>query len=152
MTIPGWEDRDLVVLRAVVEYCETHAGYAEVHHIRSRVDLPERQIRKAFTALSHESPKLFGNFWHGGAGTEVHRLELPTGEARRRLGLWPKPEVRIEQMIKVLEALAERTSDPDEKAALTKSVRSVRAGLRASRDFLIGVASSAAVSGVVGGG
>jgi hypothetical protein len=59
MTIPGWEDRDLVVLRAAVEVCENNNGYAEIHHVRTRVKLSEFEIRRSFSALAHENPKLF---------------------------------------------------------------------------------------------
>jgi hypothetical protein len=91
MVNPTWEERDLLVLRAAVEYCEEHGGYAEAHHLRSRLDMSERDIRKAFNALCAETPKLFGNYSDGGVG--VYRVVRPTGEARRRLGMWPAREL-----------------------------------------------------------
>jgi hypothetical protein len=92
MDVPTWEDRDLPVLSAAVEACEKNGGFAEVHHIKARVDFDERTIRSALTALVWEEPKLFRSHWSGGAGVGVWRVEYPTGEARRRLRLWPSPE------------------------------------------------------------
>ena len=154
MMVPSWEDRDLRVLRAVVEYCEANNGFADVYALRGQSgieDLTERDLRKSFEALRHEEPKLFGNFL-GSITGEVSQLSRPTGEARRRLGLWPKPEDRLEQIVTLLEELAAKTSVPDEKEALSKTAKIVRGAGSFTGQFISGLASGVATAAITGGG
>jgi hypothetical protein len=113
-------------------------------------DLTERDVRKAFSALAAETPKLFANYWHGGSGTEVFRLERPTGEARRRLNLWPKPEDRRDQIVQLLEVLAAKTTTREEKEALSRTAKILRGAGGLSGQFITGVASGLTGTAITG--
>lgn len=140
MVNPTWEERDLLVLRAAVEYCEEHDGYAEAYHLRGRLDMSERDIRKAFNALCAETPKLFGSYSDGGAG--VHRVARPTGEARRRLGIWPTSENMADRLVHALALMAEQEPDEVKKSWLRKSADYLGA---TGREVLVDVVSSVVV-------
>ncbi|WP_146227998.1 hypothetical protein [Micromonospora sp. S4605] len=146
MVNPTWEERDLLVLRAAVEYCEDNNDYAEVHHLRGRLDLSERDIRKALNALCAETPKLFQNYWHA-PGTGVIRVERPTGEARRRLGLWPTPETLADRLVQAMTQAAEQEPD-EEKRGRLKTAASWFGN--AGRDVLVDV-TAAVINRQMGG-
>lgn len=116
MVNPTWEERDLPVLRAAVEYCEEKDGYAEVHHLRGRLDMSERDIRKAFRALCSETPELFQKYVHSQG--EVVLVGRPTGEARRRLGLWPTPEGLADRLVQAMAEAADREPDEEKRGRL----------------------------------
>lgn len=145
MVNPTWEERDLLVLRAAVEYCEERDNYAEPHHLRSRVDLTERDIRKALNALCAETPKLFQNYWHGSG--QVFRVERPTGEARRRLGLWPTPESLADRLVQAMALAAEREPDEEKRGKLKTAVSWLGTG---GRDVLVDV-TAAVINRQIGG-
>jgi hypothetical protein len=42
MVNPTWEERDLLVLRAAVEYWRRTTTTRRAHHLRSRLDMSER--------------------------------------------------------------------------------------------------------------
>lgn len=146
MVNPTWEERDLPVLRAAVEYCEEKDGYAEVHHLRSRLDMSERDIRKALNALIAETPKLFQNYMYG-VGSGVIRVERPTGEARRRVGLWPTPESLADRLVQAMAAAADQEPDEEKRGKLKAAASWLGS---AGRDLAVDVAAAALNRGIYG--
>jgi hypothetical protein len=146
MVHPTWEERDLLVLRAAVEYCEENDDYAEAHHLRSRLDMSERDIRKAFNALCAETPKLFQNYWHA-PSVGVSRVERPTGEARRRLGMWPTPESLADRLVQAMAAAADQEPDEEKRGRLKAAASWLGS---AGRDVLVDV-TAAVINRQMGG-
>jgi hypothetical protein len=74
-------------------------------------------IRKAFNALCAETPKIFPNYWHA-LDVGVSRVERPTGEARRRLGMWPAPESLADRLMQATAIAADQEPDEEKRGKL----------------------------------
>ncbi|MFG3576412.1 hypothetical protein [Micromonospora chersina] len=143
MVNPTWEDRDLPVLRAIVELYEESGGRQNrPHHIVERTGLDEQSVLRSLRALDGEyvevtivddgTPVLFGR---------------PNGEARRAVGLWPTPEVLADRLVQAL-ALAAEQEPNEEKRGKLRSL-GTWAG-NAGRDLMVDVAAAALNRGMFG--
>lgn len=143
MTENLWETTDFPVLKAAVDICNEGQGRASVGAIVKRTGLDERTVMDSLNRLDTEQPPLFTNMTKMFGGGVAHVFG-PTGHAQRAIQAWPKAEDKLEELIKVLGAIAEKESDPEEKRRLAKVGGYLAAG---GRDLAVSV-----ISGLVTGG
>ena len=108
MATATWEDRDLPVLRAIVELSDEGEWHIDPDDIAKRLDFEVDKVRLALFALAAEEPPLFK--YHDlttYGGRDIGFVNSPTGHARRTVGTWPKPEGRVDQLVRALQAAAE---------------------------------------------
>lgn len=116
-----WFERDLPVLRAVVELDEESVtGYIEEQAIAARTGLDIATVRRSLKALAHNDPpfgkielaSMAGDWW----------VQTVTGHARREVGQWPNPKTDAgEQIAAILAAFdqaEEKAPDEDSKSKL----------------------------------
>jgi hypothetical protein len=116
-----WFDRDMPVLTAVVEHFErevmpdplTVAGLAEM------MQWPVETVAAAVIAMDREFLVLRKMLTGGDPGPWV--IEKINGDARRAVGQWPSPEGLAARLTAVLEQVAERTPDPQDKSKLRQA-------------------------------
>ncbi len=143
MVNPTWEDRDLPVLRAFVELWEESGGQVvTAQQLEHRTGFDQATTQSALAALIEEEPKLIGD--HSGAaedGAGVLVLVRPTGEARRRLNLWPPtPDLLADRLIQALARAADNEPDEEKRGWLRRTAAYLGS---AGRDLAIEVAASA---------
>jgi hypothetical protein len=142
MTSDTWTNRDLPVLRAIVdlfEQQEEDEGGIEPWEIERRTGFDEQTVQKALRVLNRqpyfEDAQVTdsGKIWEVGA---------PTAEALRVAGQWPSPEAQLERLIAAFEAAAADESRPEEERSRAKQV-----GL-----WLAGALSQVAIGALGGAG
>ena len=138
-----WTPRDLPVLEAVVDLADEGTQHISAEVIAERTGLDVTQVNRALAALADESPPLFHAEEMDAWGEARHFLavERPTGEARRRVGAWPTPEILADQLLAAFGAAAAAESDAAKKSKL-QGVAEFLAGV--GRDVLVKVASEMA--------
>src|SRR5437762_8764776 len=143
MVNPTWEDRDLPMLRAFVELWEQTGGQTvTAQQLQVRTGFDEAIVQAALLALVEEEPKLIGGY-DGAAepGAWVLTLVSPTGEARRRLGLWPPtPEVLADRLVQALAKAADKERDEEKRGWLRKTAAWLGS---AGRDVAVDIAGTA---------
>src|SRR5689334_21083389 len=123
MVASTWENRDLLVLRAVVEICDDDAwGMAEVGEIAERTGINEPDVNKALWKLAGERPSFFelsdqSTF----GGRDIGGVSNPSGHAQRTVGAWPTPESLVERMMAALNDAADRAETAEEKTRLKRA-------------------------------
>jgi hypothetical protein len=149
MVNPTWVERDLPVLRAFVELWEESGGEAVgAQQIEGRTGFDETTVQASLLALLAEEPALIRDY-DGGAepGSYVLVVDQPTGEARRRLGLWPTPELLADRLVAALAQAAEREPNEERRGLLKRTAEWLGS---AGRDVAVDVAA-AVISRQVGG-
>ena len=134
-----WTNRDLPVLRAVVEiYDATGKTMIGPSEIAAKVGFDQDTTTRAIRAL-YRQPYLepATTDWGG----HVNAVGPPTGEALRVAGQWPTPENLLERLIADLEAAGddENVAEPDRSR-----LKQIALGLRgAAYQVAIGALSGA---------
>jgi hypothetical protein len=119
-----WDARDHPILRAIVEMSDDGAWYIEPPAIAEYTGLGVETVKAGLRALALEDPPFFEYSDRTGMGQsqrEIGGIRNPTGHARRMVGMWPRPEDRIAEMIAVLWETAERELDPEQKSFLRRA-------------------------------
>lgn len=132
-----WTTRDFPVLRAIVKLAdENENGRAQLPDIVERTGLDKETVKRALRALENENPPLFK-----AVGTMQDRFMTimgVSGEARRKVGAWPTPEVLADRIVEAMNTAAEQTNDDDKRGWL----RNVATWFStAGRDILVDVAA-----------
>ena len=141
MTSDTWTNRDLPVLRAIVDLFEEEEdeGGIQPWEIQQRTGFDEYTVRKALRALNRRP--YFEDSQVIGSG-EIWMVGPPTAEALRVAGQWPSPEAQLERLIAAFEAVAADESRPEEERSRAKQV-----GL-----WLAGALSQVAIGALGGAG
>jgi hypothetical protein len=123
MTADLWETRDLPVLRTIVEMTDEGQRHLNAEQVAGRAGLLEDVVEMSLWALAAEQPPYFEYNHSAGSlsGRKMGGIHDPTGHARRTVGVWPKPQDRVDQLIAALNLLAEREGNPEEKSRLRKT-------------------------------
>lgn len=118
MTQDTWSDRDLPVLRAVVDIFEqTGRELIRVSELEKATGFDEETVQRAARALNREPYfELKGEFFGGG----FMGVGAPTGDALRTAGQWPTPEAQLERLIAAIEQSAEDDDLPEEEQSRRK--------------------------------
>ncbi|MBM2621191.1 hypothetical protein JIG36_37385 [Actinoplanes sp. LDG1-06] len=139
-----WITKDLPVLKAAVELCdEGDDTAATVGGIAERTGFTEAEVTKSLLRLDGEQPPFFGKMIRT-FGSGVSHVFSPTGHARRAVQQWPQAEDKLEEIVKLLTALAEKEPDEEKAKGYRKVIEHVTTG---GRDLAIGVISSLITGG-----
>ncbi|MGW0502187.1 hypothetical protein [Micromonospora sp. NPDC003241] len=120
MSHPTWTEQHLPVLRAAVELCDEQNGTASEVDIAERLGLDDEAIQAALKGLLAEDPPFFVKAVHRFEGG-YERVWQPTGHARRAIRQWPSAEVRLNEMIQILQLAADREPDEEKRGWLRKT-------------------------------
>lgn len=113
MSTDTWNDRDLPVLRAVVDIYERDGHFlTRASDIERETGLDEETVQRALRALN-SVPSHFEKVIDSSGG-DIVMVGPPTAHARRMAGAWPTPDSMLEQLVSALE---EAGSDPDRPEA-----------------------------------
>ena len=144
-----WFERDLPVLRAIVELDEeSDNGYMGDDAIAEKTGLDVNAVRRAMKALAHNDPP-FGEIEIASmAGDwEAHNI---TGHARRTVGQWPDPKTDVNEQVAALLAAFDTAADeaPDEESK--SKIRAAAATFKGLPAQLAGAVSTAALLKLTG--
>lgn len=118
-----WTDRDLPVLRAVVQiYEDTGRTKIAVGDIADAVGFDKGTTLKALRALYTEGADPFFEDPIGSWSADILRVGKPTGRALRAAGQWPTPENIVDRLIAAFEAAADDESRDQPERAKFKQV------------------------------
>jgi hypothetical protein len=143
-----WTDRDLPVLKAIVELDDEGAYLFGPRELMKHTGLPYGTIRQALIALAGEQPPFF-DYTDGSddESREIAAIKNISGHARRTVGTWPTPESLAEQIIAGLNAAAEQAPDEEQRSRLQRAAASI-AGV--GRDVTVNVIATALGQGFAG--
>ena len=133
------------VLRAIVELSDEGEWDLEPEEIAERIGMDVDTVKVALFALAGEEPPLFK--YHDRTtlgGPDIGHINSPTGHARRTVGTWPKPEDRVDQLVKALQTAADKEPDAEEKGALRKAA-SYAGGV--GRDLMVDIMAKVITGG-----
>ncbi|GAA1822070.1 hypothetical protein HC028_23170 [Planosporangium flavigriseum] len=135
-----WEDRDLPVLRAIVEKWDEGVNTVTPAGIAARTGLPEDVVQRALLALDREDPPFFTPV-DGSTlvGKHISGVKEPTGHARRTVGTWPTPEALADRLVQALAQAADNEPDEEKRGWLKKTAAWFGS---AGRDVAVDIASS----------
>ena len=139
-----WTTADLPVLKAAVELCDEGRNSAAVGDIAKKTGFDHDKVMKSLLRLDGEQPPYFENM-NRMFGGGVSHVFAPTGHARRTIQQWPQAEDKLEEMVKVLTALAEREPDKERSKSFAKSARDLTVG--ATREIAVGVITNLITGG-----
>ncbi|MGW3791290.1 hypothetical protein ACWD8I_08995 [Micromonospora arida] len=137
MTENLWDTTDFPVLKAAVEICNEGRGSAAVGAIIKRTGFDQQTVMASLRRLDTEQPPYFTKMEKMLGGGVSHVFE-PTGHAQRAIQAWPKAEDKLEELIKMLGAIAEQEKDPEKASRLARVRDYLAAG---GRDLAINVIS-----------
>lgn len=119
-----WNERDLPVLKAVVEiFDRTGRSVISARNIESEVGLDKESVQRALRALNTEP---YFEKMNEAFGGEVLSVGAPTSEALRTAGMWPTPENLLARLVEELERASQDESRPEEERG---KLRQAAAGL-----------------------
>jgi hypothetical protein len=105
MTEGTWNQRDLPVLRAVVDiYEETGHYLTRASAIEAATGLDADTVQRALRRLNTQ-PSFFEKVTEVSGGTII-MVGPPTGNALRVAGAWPSPEQLLDRLIAALDSAA----------------------------------------------
>ncbi len=115
MVQPTWFERDLPVLRAIVELDEELDGsHFRGEAIAEKTGFDEATVHRSLKALANNDPP----YAKIQAATMVGPWMITnvTGHARREVGQWPSPKASVEEQVAAIKAAFEQAEDeaPDE--------------------------------------
>jgi hypothetical protein len=120
MVKPTWEDRDLPVLRAVLEITEeAHRTDASAQAIEEQTGFDGETVQGGLRALALADPPFFAKvdrrFVAG-----VDRVWGPTERARRAVGLWPTPDDLADRVIAAFDEAADSAESEERRGAFRR--------------------------------
>lgn len=113
-----WFERDLPVLRAIVELDEEPDRFwVSDQDIVERTGLDPDTVQQALRALRYEDPPL-AEFAVTKATGRIDMIKGITGHARRAVAQWPDPKTDAQEQIAAIVAAFEQAVDkaPDEES------------------------------------
>ena len=121
MTSDTWTNRDLPVLRAIVDLFEEEEddGGIKPWDIQQRTRFDEETVRKALRSLNRQP--YFEDAQVISSG-EIWMVGAPTAEALRVAGQWPSPEVLLNRLIAELQRASEDEDVPEEERSKLKQI------------------------------
>ena len=120
-----WTNRDLPVLRAIVEiYENTGAAIIRAFDVEQATGFDKETTQRALRALNTQPYFQPGI---GSSGGEILSVGPPTGDALRLAGAWPSPEGLVDRLITAFEAAAE---DEDRAEPERGKLKQLALGLR----------------------
>jgi hypothetical protein len=119
MTEDTWNNRDLPVLRAVVDIYDRTGRTMRTSAIEQECGLDEETVQRALRALNREP--YFEKVTVASGGL-ILLVGAPTGAAFRVAGQWPSPEGLLERMVAALEIAANDESRDDEERSRFRQV------------------------------
>jgi hypothetical protein len=144
---PTWEERELLVLRAVLDLVETQ-GEDDINptEIAQFAGFDEATVQASLRALGGGQPPFFAKINRNADG-DAYLVSSPTERARRAVGLWPTPEDLADRFIEAFEKAAEEAQSEEQRTTYRKIARLARdAGI----SVLVSV-TSRILTGQVGG-
>jgi hypothetical protein len=138
-----WEQRDLPVLRSIVELTDEGGRYIQPQQIAERTGLDTIAVQRALNALAAEDPSFFefvDSTALGSASREIGYVKDPTGHARRAVGTWPTADALADRIIAGLNQAADAEEDEDRRGRLRRTAAWFGG---AGRDILVNVAGTA---------
>jgi hypothetical protein len=131
---PTWEERDLPVLRAIVEiFEERNPDSVTDYDIHLRTGFGHDDVDKALHALSETDSLFFAHIRTIGSSWHVAR---PTERARRAVGLWPTPDDLADRLIATFERAADEATGIDHRIRLRETAKFLGGG---ARDLIVQV-------------
>jgi hypothetical protein len=139
-----WQNRDLPVLLEVARQADRQPQrlWLPIGQVAEATGLPEDDVRTAAYWLSQT-----GLVQADERGYSIVAFEGISVEARKKVGLWPTPEVAADRLIAALRQAVEEAGTPEEK---TKRQKILSSFLEGGRDFVVSVAAGV-LTGQVGG-
>jgi hypothetical protein len=121
--IRGWENRDLPVLRAIVdEFEDGEADCVTVEEIMARTGFDRPTVGRSIQALEGGQPTFVETDWgFGDYNVTVNRV---TERARRAVGDWPTPEDLADRFIAAYQRAA-YSAETDEQRNAMRRVASI---------------------------
>lgn len=141
-----WNNRDLPVLVASVRGVDVDFSGIRIHEIASETGLSDETVMLALRAL--ESDGLVEVRWAMPA--RAARVVRVSGEARRRVGVWPTAETALDRMVAALEAIAQNTDADEDTRSRARKILEGLSG--AGRQIGISVAAAAITGQLPGAG
>jgi hypothetical protein len=138
-----WEQRDLPVLRAIVELTDEGQWWIEAAHLAQRTGFDEITVQRALNALAAEDPPFFEYRDYSAVNEDGRRLgsiHAPSGHARRAVGTWPTANALVDRIIAGLNEAAEAEEDEDRRNRLQRTAAWFGG---AGREVLLSVISGA---------
>ncbi|MEV6695234.1 hypothetical protein AB0M35_27550 [Micromonospora sp. NPDC051196] len=118
MVNPTWEERDLPVLKAIVELYEESGGRKDrAGDIQKRTGFDEETVQKALRALKPANPPYVTSMKEMSGGFIVF-VGAPTPEARRAVGLWPTADGLADNLIMAMSQAADQEPDEEKRGRL----------------------------------
>lgn len=109
-----WTNRDLPVLRAVVDIYDRMGGPIDADDIRAAVGFDATTVQRALRALNTED---FFRDVTAIASGDIWAVGAPTGTALRVAGAWPSPEALLDGLVDALElAAGDQAREPQERS------------------------------------
>jgi hypothetical protein len=147
MVADTWNDRDLPVLRAVVELDEREGRPVTAEDVRFVTGFDPNTVESALRALAGETNPRYFDRTHGALGDPTLWVTNVTGHARRTVGAWPTAETLADRILAGLNDAADAAEDEETRDRL----RQFAAWLgSAGRDVLVHAAGSAVEVGGTG--
>lgn len=115
-----WTNRDLPVLRAIVEIYEETGHAMHPGPIEAATGLAGEDVQAALRALNLEDPPFVTKMQRYSSG-HVSLIGAPTGHARRAVGAWPTAESIADRLVNALDEAADREADEERKGFLRKA-------------------------------
>jgi hypothetical protein len=129
-----WVSRDLPVLEAAVALLEDLGALPEVADIAERTGIAVEDVARALKAMDGVYVDL--QMTMGDSARWFVRGVTP--EARRAVGQWPTGESLVAELVKGLDAAAEREADPERKSRMRQAAAVVGG---TARDVVVDVAA-----------
>ncbi len=134
-----WTNRDLPVLRAIVETYEETGHAMHPGPIEAATGLPGTEVQAALRALNLEDPPFVTKMQRYASG-HVSLIGAPTGHARRAVGAWPTAESIADRLVSALDEAADREPDEERKGFLRKAAGYLG---HAGRDLAVEIGATA---------
>jgi hypothetical protein len=113
---PTWEDRDLPVLRAVVEIYEQTMTLVSVSQIEEFTGFSQGDVQRAVRALADSKEDFFeADLEFDGTTMKV---KPPTGAARRAAGNWPTPDALADRLVAAFNQAADEAATLEQRSKL----------------------------------
>lgn len=138
-----WNDRDLPLLRAIVDLYDQTGHPVRASRLAQRTGLDEKTVQAGLRALAgQQDPPYFSA--NTAAGNHVVWVSKVTGHARRAVGAWPTPDLLADRIVAALEQAADASEDEEERSRLRRMAAWCG---DAGRDVLVGVAAAVVAGG-----
>lgn len=134
-----WTNRDLPVLRAIVDVYEETGEPMGPDAIEAATGFDAARVQGALRALDSEEPRYISELERLMTG-DIIFIGAPTGHARRAVGAWPTAETIADRLVKALGEAADREPDPERKGWLSKTAAYLG---HAGRDLAVEIGATA---------